>query len=667
MGWHGENDGKVVQRDKNAWRVNSNHAASDRAKIKNFDRLVDGQRAAQPRTPSLRFPRRISFVFAFLTALCWFSFAPAASGQEPSEEIEISVADDAARGRRGLANRDDAVNLFEVTYAEGFTPLDADVLRLYQAFFRREPELGGTQFWLEERARGRTISSIADFFATSDEFIETYGAIDEGAFIDLVYHNVLGRSPDESGRSFWVGQMSGPNPVSRGQVMLRFSDSVEFDAKHPYPRPIEPGGPDPLLPTVPAGEHTLDLTAYGVPADRTGDPATNNANFQRAIDDAAASGIGTIRVPAGHYLIGAPGNSIYRAGLQLPGGTAFVLDPNATIEMAPHDKWNACTLAVTNKRDVVIRGGTLIGDRDGHLFTPRTGGGTAHDEGHSICIQATSARVLVEDITIRDSTGDGILMVGNRNGSVTDITVRNSEFNNNRRQGISIVGAIRVDIHDNEIHHTNGTSPQFGIDVESLSYTSRDLKIRNNHFHHNAGGDIVNTDGRNVLIEYNRFVEGDGLSADGSRPMRNLDGPLVTWPNADQVIRHNTFHVRNGSVNGKVGIIGYAGRSGRTRNPAPVVIQDNWCDGCGMYWYQTRQVEVSGNTMLDGYLVMRDVSRAKITDNHVTHSSRCWAYRFLRVTGEASGNTYAPNFGGDRVRQDVGLQKWVPWDGCWIN
>lgn len=594
---------------------------------------------------------------AFIVVAVAIGVASASAG------ADITIEQDAERGTRGLEQRDEAVNVFEITYSRDFTPTHADVLRLYQAFFLREPEIGGAQFWLDAIDSDWSLRRIADYFAQSPEFDERYGSLGDEAFVDLVYGNVLDREPDADGRAYWVGRLQAEAPVSRGELMLFFSDSAEFIRSRPYPQPIEPGGPAPLTPTIGAGERMLDLASYGVPSDRTGDPATNNANFQRAIDDAAADGVGTIRVPAGHYLIGEPGNSIYREGLQLPGGIAFVLDDNATIEMGSHDKWNACTLAVTGQSDVVISGGTLIGDRASHVFTPRSpGGSTVHDEGHSICVQAGSSRVLIEDITIRDSTGDGILLVGSRTrGSVTDIAIRNSEFDNNRRQGISIVGAIRVEIDNNEIHHTNGTAPQFGIDVESLSFTSRDITISNNYFHHNAGGDIVNTDGRNVLIEYNRFVEGDGLSADGSRPMRNLDGPVVTWPNADQVIRHNTFHVRNGSVNGKVGIIGYSRTAGRVDNPAPVIIHDNICDGCGMYWYQTRQVEVTNNTIIDGYLVMRDVSDAVIEDNDVSHSSECWAYRFLRVTGEASGNTY------NGQAFDIPLHQYTPWTGCWIN
>ena len=419
--------------------------------------------------------------------------------------------------------------------------------------------------------------------------------------------------------------------------------------------PVGAGGPTPALPRHTGPTEVFDPAAWGVPTNGT-DAALTTERFQAAIDDAADRGIGRFEVPAGTYLVGVEGNSIYTGGLQLPSDFEFVLDDQAVIQMVTHDKWNACILAVTGQTDVTVRGGTLRGDRDTHIFTPRQpGGSTAHDEGHSICVQAGSRRVLIEDITLEKATGDGVLLVGNRSaGSVRDITIRHSEIDNSRRQGVSIVGAINVLIEGNEIHHIVGTSPQFGIDVESLGFDSRDITIRGNDFHHNFGGDIVNTDGKNVLIEGNTFNEGDGN--------RNLDGPVVFWPRADQTIRDNMFYVRTGSVNGKVGIIGYSGRERSERsNPATNWIYDNHCDGCGFYIYNTTGFRVMRNTFENGYIAMRDVDDLVLLDNEVSYPTGCWPYRFLRVDGYASGNTH------NGEPKHLPMTPGRPWDGCWIN
>lgn len=419
--------------------------------------------------------------------------------------------------------------------------------------------------------------------------------------------------------------------------------------------PAAPGGRTPTLPAVPStpSQYTVELSRFGISNDGTR-PVATAEGLDAAIEFAARAGHDTVTLPTGNYLIGKPGNDIYYDGIDLVSGITLDLN-GSTLQMATNDKWNQCLISVTGLTDVTIRNGTLVGDRDTHVFTPRPGGGTAHDEGHLICVQSGSRRILIEDLTMRKATGDGILLVGNRsNGSVRDITIRDNEIDNSRRQGISIVGAINVLIENNEIHHIVGTSPQFGIDVESLSFDSRDIIIRNNDFHHNFGGDIVNTDGKNVLIEHNSFREGSGN--------RNLDGPIVFWPRADQTIRHNTLFVRTGSVNGKVGIIGYSGRERSERsNPATNWIYDNHCDGCGFYIYNTSGFRVMRNTFENGYIAVRDVDDLVLLDNEVSYPTNCWPYRFLRVDGFASGNTH------NGRPKPLPMQPGTLWDGCWVR
>ena len=407
------------------------------------------------------------------------------------------------------------------------------------------------------------------------------------------------------------------------------------------------------LPSVKTNEYVIELARWDIPNNGT-DPVKTTNNLQRAIDWAASQDFGIIKVPAGYYLIGKYGNGIYQAGIEIPSNTAFVMESGTLIEMAGNDKWNYCVIAVTEQKNVIIRGGTIKGDRDTHTYTPRpSDGATAHDEGHAICIQNESQYVLVEDVNIQNANGDGILLVGQKGPgtSVKDITIRNNNFYNNRRQGISIVGADRVRIGGNEIHHTGGTSPQFGIDIESGIYTSRNIQIIDNYFHHNRGGDIVNTDGRNVFIDKNVMEQGAGS--------KYIDGPIVYWKNADQTIRYNSIQMTDGSVNGKSGIIAYSNSRPKV-NPALTYIHDNVCHGCGMYMYSSADVDIRQNELKDGYIVLQNFDNLTLINNKVTHSSKCWAYRFRNVTGRASGNTY----NGEPF--PIPLSS-TPWTGCWVN
>jgi hypothetical protein len=107
----------------------------------------------------------------------------------------------------------------------------APVARLYWAYFLRIPDTDGLLYWMGQYAAGMKLTDISQRFSTSPEFQSQYSsaANDPGAFVDLVYGNVLGRSPDPDGRAYWVSQLTAG--MSRGHMMTLFSESAEFVAK----------------------------------------------------------------------------------------------------------------------------------------------------------------------------------------------------------------------------------------------------------------------------------------------------------------------------------------------------------------------------------------------------------------------------------------------------
>jgi hypothetical protein len=104
--------------------------------------------------------------------------------------------------------------------------LDGQISRLYQAYLRRQPDASGFSFWQGQRAAGVSLSGVSNAFAASNEFQSTYGSLSNDAFVDLVYANVLGRSPDPAGKAYWLQQLGAG--MSRGQLMTGFSDSAEL-------------------------------------------------------------------------------------------------------------------------------------------------------------------------------------------------------------------------------------------------------------------------------------------------------------------------------------------------------------------------------------------------------------------------------------------------------
>jgi uncharacterized protein YjbI with pentapeptide repeats len=112
----------------------------------------------------------------------------------------------------------------------GKTGTEGLVTRLYGAYFKRNPDQAGFNFWMAEIRNGRwTNAKAAQFFSTSPEFARLYGGnLSNEAFLTLTYRNVFDRAPDSGGQAYWLGRLS--NGLSRGEMVLFFSDSPEYRA-----------------------------------------------------------------------------------------------------------------------------------------------------------------------------------------------------------------------------------------------------------------------------------------------------------------------------------------------------------------------------------------------------------------------------------------------------
>ncbi len=109
-----------------------------------------------------------------------------------------------------------------------FSDVVSPIVRLYFTYFQRIPDYDGLMFWVNDYSSGnRTLFNVSDSFASSPEFQTTYGSLDNGQFVDLIYANLFDRTPDPEGRVFWLGEIDAGH-MTRGEVMLMFSDSQEY-------------------------------------------------------------------------------------------------------------------------------------------------------------------------------------------------------------------------------------------------------------------------------------------------------------------------------------------------------------------------------------------------------------------------------------------------------
>lgn len=103
----------------------------------------------------------------------------------------------------------------------------AQVYRLYQAAFARQPDKAGLGYWIAQRDKGTSLNDIASAFIDGGEFTERYGLNPSNeAFLTGVYANVLGRSFDQAGYTYWLDELD-RGITDRRELLVSFSESDE--------------------------------------------------------------------------------------------------------------------------------------------------------------------------------------------------------------------------------------------------------------------------------------------------------------------------------------------------------------------------------------------------------------------------------------------------------
>lgn len=240
------------------------------------------------------------------------------------------------------------------------------------------------------------------------------------------------------------------------------------------------------------GDNSDLVNVVSLDADPTG-ATDSTAAFNEAV--ATASGR-TILVPTGTYLIDPtahdwPDNT--RAGviIDVP-GTHFLMAPGARFQAVTNSSTNYTMFAVSAP-DVVIENGTYIGD-----LTTHTGAGG--EWGHLIAVGSGGDRATLLNVTCRDAWGDGIILMK----GVADVFVDNALCDNNRRQGMSITGAVRPVVANSTFMNTGrtlSTAPSAGLDLEPNSDSGIDVvdaRIENCLAYNNKGRGFLSVVASNV-------------------------------------------------------------------------------------------------------------------------------------------------------------------------
>ncbi len=446
-----------------------------------------------------------------------------------------------------------------------------------------------------------------------------------------------GSNPEEPGSNPEEPASDGLVTCMTEDVLPKLEDITEKCAEWDVP-----AHPVIDLPNIPerCKEYTIELDRWK--NKNTYDPETAEATtkaINAAIAWAKKEGYERIVLPKGHYAIGYyisdPTPDNFMEGVILPDGIAFIMDKEAILQIVPNRAHEYCILDARGRKDVYIEGGYLKGDRDEHTYQslPWT------DEDCSlICIQQKAERIHVNRTRMSDSTGDGIQYL-----SSSHFTISNSEIWNNRRQGLSIVGGIGIRISGNEIHHTKGTNPQFGIDLEGAGLKNADIIIDHNNFHDNYGGDIANSDTMDLHVEYNTFSSGDLTW--------QRDGLYIMDTNTTQILVGNTFEKACNNANGqKLVFVQYGSKKYDMKSPN--IFIDNTMKNSRAYLADRNKICVKNNHFIDGMLSAIDVKELRLLNNDANRESG--GYAFKNVYGTAEGNTAAgkPYTALDSMRDD---------------
>lgn len=219
----------------------------------------------------------------------------------------------------------------------------------------------------------------------------------------------------------------------------------------------------------------FNISSNGTNAKNTTD------GLNKAIEYASENNIKNIKLEQGTYLVNGVGERSKEKGIILKSNINLDLN-NSEIIHETNSSIRYSIFTLYNVENVIITNGIIIGDKNTHDYNTVE---STHEWGFGIEIKGCT-NIKFCNLQIEQMTGDGIIISdytaeGRKNIS-QGIEIFNNTIFNCRRQGISVICAKNIEIHDNEIYSINGTEPRSTIDLEPDNETQlvENVKIYNN-------------------------------------------------------------------------------------------------------------------------------------------------------------------------------------------
>lgn len=169
-------------------------------------------------------------------------------------------------------------------------------------------------------------------------------------------------------------------------------------------------------------------------------------------------------------------------GLTIRSNSKIIFEKGSKLILQPNNKIRYEVLRLHGIQNVELYSPNIIGDREKHI-------GSEGEWGYGISIRG-SQKIKVYQADVRNCWGDGICLANFNDSLVNmDIKIKDCNIDNNRRNGISIISGINIEIVNCFISNTNGTAPEGGIDIEpdnNLDFLD-DINIINTTTFNNVG------------------------------------------------------------------------------------------------------------------------------------------------------------------------------------
>ena len=209
------------------------------------------------------------------------------------------------------------------------------------------------------------------------------------------------------------------------------------------------------------------------------------------------------------------------------------MSKGATLKAIPNSSRHYSILTISGASNATVVGGTLAGDRHEHA-------GQTGEWGMGIRIDRGSRHITISHVVSKNMWGDGFYVDDAKDVKFCSVTA-----DNNRRQGLSIIGVDGLFVTDSVFKNTRGTRPSAGIDLEpdKTAQKIKNVRIQNSKFLDNAHVGILVTGGiaplakieiTNNLFSGNRPIKIKnvrsvrGLAICRNRQVRDQSG-LATW------------------------------------------------------------------------------------------------------------------------------------------